>query len=464
MSGKQRPMLDAFAILFLVVVAAMVLTWVLPAGEFERQKDPNTGKMLAVAGTYHYVERNPVSPWGLFVCLFKGMMDAADIIFFVFIIGGVFQVLKATGAITNGILALVRKFGKRKRLLIPIVMLVFALGGSCLGWAEEGLIFIPIFVPLALSLGWDSLTGLAIVLAGMNAGFSGAFLNPFTVAVAQGIAGLPLFSGMGFRMVVWAVLTTISIIFVYRWAGRVEANPRISPMYEEDQARGREFDLTTMPTLSGRQVAVLLCFAATLATFVYGILKLGWWFTEMSAIFMALAVVGGYVGGLSTNRICEEFLAGCKELLGGAILVGFGRAVAVTLAEGHVIDTVVYGMASIVQYFPHILRGTAQYVAQAVIEFFIPSGSGQAAATMPIMAPLADVTGITRQVAVLAYQFGDGFTNVFEPTAGYFMAGLALARVPWPKWVAFFWRLLLLWVAVAVVATIVAVAINLGPF
>ncbi|MGB9867411.1 MAG: YfcC family protein [Bacillota bacterium] len=462
-NGKSK-FLDAFAILFLVVIVAAVLTWVLPAGEFNRQKDPNTGRMLAVPGTYHYVDRSPVSPWGVFVCTFKGFMDAADIIFFVIIVGGVFQVLKATGAVTTGILTLVRRFQKNRRLLIPIVMTVFSLGGAILGWAEEGLIFIPVMVPLALSLGWDSLTGLAMVLAGMNAGFSGAFMNPFTVAVAQGISGLPIFSGMGLRIAAWLVLTVISIAYVYRWAGKVERDPQSSPMYQDDQLREKEFDVKSIPQMTPRHIAVLLCFVATLVAFVYGVLKLGWWFTEMSAIFLILCVVGGYLGGLSTNRLCEEFLAGCKELLGGALLIGLGRAVAVTLSAGRVIDTVVFGMASIVQYFPHLLRGTAQYIAQAVIEFFIPSGSGQAAATMPIMAPLADVTGITRQTAVLAYQFGDGFTNVFEPTAGYFMAALALAKVPWPKWVSFFWRLLLMWVGVAIVFTIVAVAINYGPF
>ncbi|NPV72049.1 MAG: YfcC family protein [Firmicutes bacterium] len=452
---------NALAILFLVVCVAVVMTWVLPAGQFDRQKDPKSGRMLAVAGTYHLVERNPVSIWGLFVNTFKGMMDAAEIIFFVFIIGGVFQVLKATQAINVGILALLRVMKGREKLIIPLFMVIFSLGGATLGWAEEGLIFIPVFVPLALSLGWDSLTGLAVVMAGMNAGFSGAFTNPFTIGVAHGIAGLPLFSGMQFRLVVWVVLTAVSAWWVYGWARKVEKNPEISPMYELDKQRtGKGFDVESIPGMNSRHVLVLLCFAATMATFVYGILKLDWYFTEMSAIFTALAIVGGYIGGLTTDQICDEFIFGCKELLGGALLVGVGRAVAVTLTQGKVIDTVVFGMASIAYYFPTILRGTAQYIAQAVIEFFIPSGSGQAAATIPIMAPLADVTGISRQTAVLAYQFGDGFTNIFEPTSGYFMAGLALAGVPWPKWVKFFYKLLLIWVAIAVVATIVAVAIG----
>ncbi|MGE5484511.1 MAG: YfcC family protein [Ignavibacteriales bacterium] len=463
MSGRKWSLRlpNALALLFLVVCVAVVMTWVLPAGEFDRQKDAKTGRMLAVAGTYHLVDRNPVSPWGLFVDTFKGMMDAAEIIFFVFIIRGVFQVLKATQAINVGILSLLRVLKGREKLLIPLFMVIFSLGGATLGWAEEGLIFIPVFVPLALSLGWDSLTGLAIVMAGMNAGFSAAFMNPFTVGVAHGIAGLPLFSGMGYRVVIWVVITILSTWWVYNWAKRVEKKPDLSPMYDLDRQRTEKgFDLDSVPQMTGKHVAVLLLFAATMAMFVYGVLKFGWYFTEMSAIFTALAVIGGLVGGLSVDKICDEFIFGCKELLSGALLVGVGRAVAVVLTEGKVIDTVVFGMASIVYYFPTILRGAAQYIAQAVIEFLIPSGSGQAAATIPIMAPLADVTGITRQTAVLAYQFGDGFTNIFEPTSGYFMAGLALAGVPWPKWVKFFWRLLLVWVAIAIASTVIAVAIG----
>jgi uncharacterized ion transporter superfamily protein YfcC len=347
----------------------------------------------------------------------------------------------------------VRAARGRGPLVIALLMLLFALGGGTIGMAEETLPFLPALVILARQLGYDETTGAAIALVGAGAGFSGAFLNPFTVGVGQGIAGLPLFSGMGYRIIVWAVVTGIALVYVLRYAARVR---REAPAVES----GHE----NVHTPSTRQKLVLVALLGGLAMVVVGALYWQWGILELAGLFVGLAVVAGLVGGLGADATAEKFLEGAAGIAGGALVVGLARGVLVVFDGARVTDTILHALVGVVQGLPAQVSIGGIYVVQILLSYLVPSGSGQAALSLPILVPLADLVGITRQTSVLAYQFGDGFSNIFTPTSGYFMAGLALAGVPWTRWAKFLWPLQLMWLAAGLVLLLIAHAIHYGPF
>ncbi|MDX1644360.1 MAG: AbgT family transporter, partial [Thermoanaerobaculia bacterium] len=381
----------------------------------------------------------------------RGLVATAPIVFFIFLIGGSFRVLNATGAIEAGIERLARSWSDRPTALVAILMLVFALAGGTMGMAEETIAFLPALVLLARRMGYDEVVGGAIGLVGAGAGFAGAFLNPFTVGVAQGIAGLPLFSGIAFRSVVWVTMTAAAIAYVVVYCRRFDRSP---PSAAPAGA--------TAPTV--RQWVVLLLLVVALGLLVYGALRLGWGILELSGLFLALAIVAGALGGLGANRIAEEFVAGAAALTGGALVVGLARGIIVVLEDGRILDTVLNAMASGVAELPAWTAAAGLYFVQVVLNFLVPSGSGQAALSIPVLAPLGDLVGVTRQTTVLAYQLGDGISNVFTPTQGYFMAALAVAGISWADWVRFVWRLEVIWFLLGLALVLVAHAIDLGPF
>lgn len=452
-----------YVILLIVVAICAVLTYIAPAGDYARVEGPG-GRMIVDPTSFTYVESTPVNLFGYFLSVPKGMAQVAEIIFFIFIVGGSFAVVQATGAIEAGLGRVTKLMVGRERLIIPIVMGLFAFGGAVFGMAEETLPFIPIMVTLAIALGFDSITGAAIVLAGAGAGFTGAFMNPFTVGVAQGIAELPLFSGMAFRLVVFALMVTLSTTFVFIYAGKVKKDPSRSLMYEYDKTREDVLDLSALKELTITRKIVLLVVAATIALLIFGVMKYGWYIQEISGLFLGMAIVTGIVGRLGLSGTAENLLIGMSSLAGGALVVGFARAILVVLQEGHIIDTLLYTISGAFATLPSILAALGMYIFQCFLNFIVPSGSGQAAVSMPIMAPLSDLVGVTRQTAVLAYQFGDGISNIFTPTSGYFMAGLALAKIPWDKWAKWIVPLILLQYLLGGIMVTIAHAIQLGPF
>lgn len=453
-----------YALLFFVIIIVAILTYVVPAGEFERAQDPATGRIFVVPDTYHEVESNPLSFFDIFKAIPKGMENSGYIIFFVLMIGGSFGIIQATGAIDSGIVEVVNRMKGKEKAVIPIVMFIFSLAGAILGSAEEMLPFYPIVISLALALGFDTLTGTAMVLLGAGAGFAGAFLNPFTVGIAQGIAGLPLFSGMGYRLVAYAVILTVTIVYVYRYAVKIQKNPELSVTYEEDKLRHEEFKFDDITDFTSRHKLVMTVLVVGLAILAFGVVKLGFYITELTAMFLIIGIFSGIVGGLSIDKIAEEFINGAKELVYGALVIGLATSIMVVMQEGKIMDTIIYNLASLVQGLPPVLSGVAMFVVQSFINFVIPSGSGQAAASMPIMAPMADLVGITRQSAVLAFQFGDGFSNVINPTSGYFMAALAIGGIKWEKYAKWMLPLFLTWSAIGAVLVAVSVMIGYGPF
>jgi uncharacterized ion transporter superfamily protein YfcC len=324
--------------------------------------------------------------------------------------------------------------------------------------------FYPIVIALAIALGFDTITGTAMVLLGAGAGFAGAFLNPFTVGIAQGIAGLPLFSGIGFRLVGYFAVLGSGIIYVYRYANKIQKNPELSPTYEDDKNSKHNYDLDEIPEFTGKHKAVLAVFVIGLAILAYGVVQLGFYITELSAMFLIIGIASGIVAKMGINEIATEFVNGAKELVYGALVIGLATSIMVVMQEGNIMDTIIYALASAVKGLPPALSAVGMFVVQSFINLIVPSGSGQAAVSMPIMAPMADVVGITRQTSVLAFQFGDGFSNVISPTSGYFMAAIAIGGIKWEKWAKWMLPLFLIWSGIGAALVFISVLINYGPF
>lgn len=453
-----------YALLFFIIIFVTLLTFVVPAGSFERTVDDATGRTFVVPDSFEYIDNTPVGFFDMFKAIPKGMEQAGYIIFFVLMIGGSFGILQGTGAIEAGIGEVVKSTKGKEKIVIPLIMFIFSLAGAILGSAEEMLPFYPIVIALAIALGFDTITGTAMVLLGAGAGFAGAFLNPFTVGIAQGIAGLPLFSGIGFRLVGYFAVLGSGIIYVYRYANKIQKNPELSPTYEDDKNSKHNYDLDEIPEFTGKHKAVLAVFVIGLAILAYGVVQLGFYITELSAMFLIIGIASGIVAKMGINEIATEFVNGAKELVYGALVIGLATSIMVVMQEGNIMDTIIYALASAVKGLPPALSAVGMFVVQSFINLIVPSGSGQAAVSMPIMAPMADVVGITRQTSVLAFQFGDGFSNVISPTSGYFMAAIAIGGIKWEKWAKWMLPLFLIWSAIGASLVFISVLINYGPF
>lgn len=451
-----------YVLLMCLIIVAALSTWIIPAGRYARVEQQ--AREIIVPGSYHTVKIKPAGIGEILLAFPKGLMEVADIVFYIFIIGGAFGVLNRTGTIQAGINFIVRRIGRKKALIVPLLVLVFAIGGGSIGIAEETLIFLPALLLLARSLGYDSLIAGGIALVGANAGFASAFMNPFTVGVAQGIVGLPLFSGIEYRAIVWAIITTVTIIYLTRYAARVKAKPSISLMYELDKQREPVESQDIEERFTKRHIAVLIISVLALGALAIGAIRWQWGILQLSALFFGLSILAGPLGGLSFDETAKSFIKGAADITYAALVVGLARGTLVVLRDAYVIDTITHAMATVVQRLPSSISVMGIYVMQNGLNFIVPSGSGQAAVSMPILAPLGDLLGITRQTNVLAYQLGNGFTNIFTPTQGYFMAGLGILQIPWSTWVRWLLPLLLIWLAIGSGAVLVAHAIHWGPF
>lgn len=463
-----------YAITASLILISALLTWIIPAGEYVRTTQMVSGVSRTVIdpSSFHYIDAAPQS-WQVFGVLLEGFERQAGIIAFLLIIGGAFQILNSTHAVEWGI----RRFltalsgGKDERrsrvdaIIIAAVILLFSTFGAVFGMSEETLAFIAIIIPLAISMGYDSLTGLLMVYVAAHVGFSGAVLNPFTVGLAQGLSGLPLFSGSGYRLLCWALLTAVLIAVTLIYAHRVRRRPTLSPMYEAD-AYWRELSAAPLEEETGKggRIVALLLLLATVISLVVGVMKFDWYLTEISAAFLAMGIFSGYACRLTTDDIIREFTTGAKDILGAAIVVGMASGIIIILENGHIIDTILHAMAQGLADGSRIVAVEIMYVIQTAINIIIPSGSAKAALTMPIMAPFSDVIGLSRQATVMAYQFGDGFTNMITPTSGVLMGALALARVPYGVWVKWFTRILLLFILLGVLLLIPTVVMTLPGF
>ncbi|MBK7865702.1 MAG: putative basic amino acid antiporter YfcC [Ignavibacteriales bacterium] len=422
-----------------LIVITAALTLIIPAGEFARTKGYQ-GLDVVVPNSYKEIESVSQFNQNILLAPIKGFMAASEIIVFILFVGGAFYVFQRTEAIDSGIKALAKAHKKSamvRKMLIPIFMVIFSLGGATFGMSEETIPFIMIFIPLALVLGYDTVTGVAIPFVGASTGFAAAFMNPFTIGIAQGIAGLPPMSGIGYRLIIWVICTAVAIWFVMRYAAKVKKEPKISITYEQDLEKRKDLHVEDLDKFSGmdkRHTAVLITFLIGILTVVFGVLNYGWYIKEICAVFLATGILTGIVGGLSADEISNSFIAGAKDLITTAFVVALSKALLIIASDGKIIDTILYAMSAPLDGLHPIGSSIVMLFVQKVIVFFVPSGSGQAALTMPVMAPLSDILGVSRQTAVLAFQFGEGFANMIIPTSAVTMGILALAKIPYEKW------------------------------
>jgi len=460
---KKLQVPHVYILLIGIILVCSVLTYIIPAGQYQMMT-LESGREVVDPSSFQNVENTPVNLMGFLTSIPRGMVESASIIFFIFIVGGSFTVLQDTGAIEAGLGRLTKALSGSEIIIIPAVMIAFSLGGAIIGMAEETLPFIPIMVSLAVAMGFDSMTGTAMVLCGAGCGFAGAFMNPFTIGVAQGIAGLPLFSGMTLRIVLYICMLAITITFVILYARKVKRDPKLSSMYDVDVAREDKLDLSNLHEFGGREKLILLVFAASIILLIYGVVKYGWYMNEIAALFLGMAMIVAAIGRLGFNGFANSLGKGMADVAAGAFIVGFARGILVVMTDGNIIHPILYGAATFLGKLPAAVTAVGMYIFQCFLNFIVPSGSGQAAVSIPIMAPLADLVGVTRQTACLAFQLGDGISNIFTPTSGYFMAGLALAKIPWTKWAKWILPLICLQYTTGAIFVIIAQITNFGPF
>lgn len=439
---KRFAVPHTYVIIGSLILLAALATWLIPGGAYQRvEVETPVGKRMVIQhDSYAPAPAEPHGPWRAVKSVMLGMThhDATPIIFFILIVGGAFGIITETRAVDAALAALVRRIGERKRLVIPVVMAAFSLGGATFGMCEETIPFVAMMVPLAIGLGYDSLTGASMVYVAAMTGFATAFLNPFTVGIAQGIARIPIFSGLAYRVFLWLLFTTVAIVWVMRHARRVAANPEASPMRDLDLARPDAHAEGGEPEpFSGDRMLVMLIIVAAFAAIIHGAIRLGWYIDEMVAVFLIAGIACALVTRMPLNRAADSFSRGVAGIANAALLVGLARTVVVILENAKVMDAILHGVAKIVGGLPPAVSVQCMYAFQTITNFFVPSGSGQAALTMPLMAPLSDMVGITRQTAVLAYQFGDGFTNIIIPTSAVTIAVLGMAGIPWERWARF---------------------------
>lgn len=442
-------------LLFGMMVVALIATWILPAGSFDFVE----GSRAVVPGTFKLIDdARTLSPLDLFTVVPRALADTQGIIFFVLIVGGVLAVIRRTGAIDAFLGWMLTRFGHNVGLMIFAGMFAFGAASSTFGMAEEYIPVVAVLITLCVALRLDTVAAVATMVVGYGIGFGAAVLNPFTVMIAKDIAELAPRSGMELRLIIFLPLLAIGFHHVYRYAKAVQADPTRSVVYGVAEAQPPQ--ATEYPVLTRTHVAVLMALLAALVLLVVGIVAWNWYLVELSALFFGLGIVSALVARLSADETAKVFGIGAAELSMTALLIGFARSIALLLEDGQVLHTIVQGMSVPLSMVGPEIAAIGMLLIQSVLNFFIPSGSGQAFVTMPLMAPIADLVGLTRQTAVLAYQFGDGFTNMVVPTNPVLMGILGIAGIPYDRWLRFIWPLMVKLLLAASLILVIAVWIN----
>lgn len=441
---KKKAFPNTYVIIAALILMSAIATWIIPGGQYvtDGQSAPQFEKVGSVPQT-----------WQVFSALYNGFIKQSGIIVFILIVGGAFWLLNSTGAVDSGIRRFIRTVGKRDRLVLAGIAILFSLGGAVFGMSEETIPFVGIVVPLAISMGYDAIVGLLVVYVASNIGFSSAFLNPFTVGIAQEMSELPPFSGMGYRIICWAVLTALLIAFTLFYASRVKK--------EAPAFRTADEETTVM---TGRHRWILGILLVTVVMLIVGVVCWKWYMAEISALFLGMGILCGIVAGYSANRIADEFIAGAKDILSAALVVGLASGIVIILQDGRIMDTILHSLESGLGESSPLASLSAMYGLQAIINLLIPSATAKAAITMPVMAPFSDIIGLSRQATVLAFQFGDGFTNMITPTSGVLIAALAMAKVPYTRWIRWIWKYVLVLLALGLLLLIPTVLLSLPGF
>ncbi len=533
---KKRTIPHTYVIVFFIIVFSAVATWFVPGGEFEREtialKD-GTEREIIVKDSFHYVENQPQT-WEIFSAFFKGFVDKADIIVFILMIGGAFWIMNESKAIDVGIFSFLRKTEKIEHLkffkflginnvIIVLIMLMFSIFGAVFGMSEETIAFIIIFVPLAISMGYDSIVGVSMCFVAAGLGFAGALLNPFTIGIAQGLSGIPLFTGIEYRLFAWFVINIIGIAFILRYANKIKKYPKLSPVYDDDNKNWRKKDhidpaqlkyytpisawvtyviistilvvvsffhfkttltignssttLPIIPILTGLFILlgpsmlkksvhffILNLLLFTILFLVIGVMGYAWYVMEIATLFFGMGLAAGIASSNSANKITALFIEGAKDISSAALVVGLAGGIIIVLQEGKIIDTLLYSVSQSMQTVGKFGSISIMYLIQTFINVIIPSGSAKAALTMPIMAPFSDLIGISRQATVMAFQLGDGFTNMITPTSGVLIGVLGVAKIPYEKWVKWITPFMIILIILGLLILIPTVTMDLSGF
>jgi len=459
----------AYTILFALIIVVAALTWIIPAGKFDRVQNDAVGREVAVAGTYKVVDPNPQGFIDILLAPTAGFYDpdsyaanAIDVSLFVLFLGGFLGVVNATGSIDTGIKAAMRKLKGREVWMIPILMSLFALGGTTYGMAEETLAFYPLLIPAMLVAGFDTMTAVAVILIGAGIGTLGSTINPFATVIASNAAGVVFTEGMVLRVVLLLGGLAICIAYVTRYALRVKADPARSVVAAQASRDQKAFlsggNGAGNDRLSGTQSVILVLFAATFVALIWGVSSQGWWMAQMGALFLGMAILIGLVGRLGEKRLTSTFVDGARDLLGVALIIGLARGIVVIMQNGLIADTILNAAAQAVSGLPELAFINLMFWIEVAMSFLVPSSSGLAVLSMPIMAPLADFAGVTRDLVVTAYQSASGLVNLITPTSAVVIGALAIGRISYDRWILFVWPLLLiLTVFISAVLSIAAI-------
>ena len=453
---KQFKVPHVYAIIFALMVIFAVLTWIVPSGSYQRQEV--NGREVTVAGTYEQSEKTYIDEetgdevdlsQGVFDVLqapTRGIQEAIEVVAFILIVGGSFQVITKTGAITSGMGRVVRRFKNKDILIIPIAMVLFALGGTSFGMAEETLPFFAIFMPIMMAMGFDSMTAFMVVFVGARTGYIASTINPFNVLIAQGILGIQGNPQLWLRMIAWVVLTAVAITWVVLYARRVKKNPESSITFEDDIAKKVEFaaDESALDAeFTGRQKGVLAVFIAGMCLIIWGLVTQGWYMNEISAVFLAMGLLAGVIAGFSQDVIAQEFVAGIADFAFSAIVVGLARGILVIASDGMIIDTILNALATGLGGIPAVLFTTLLYAVENLLAILVPSSSGLAALTAPIFGPLTELMGLNPEAAVWALSMGSATMSLICPTSAILVAGLGVCKIKLGQWWKTVWKFFL---------------------
>ncbi|MGB7242636.1 MAG: YfcC family protein [Sulfitobacter sp.] len=445
----------AYTILFGLVVAMAALTWIIPAGEYERVPNAALAKDVPVPGTYAPLEAAPQGFFDVLMAPIAGFYDpstytanAIDVSLFVLIVGGFLGVVTATGAINTGVAQAMRRLKGREKWMIPIMMGLFAAGGTTYGMAEETLAFYVLLIPIMIAAGYDALTGVAIIMLGAGVGVIGSTINPFSTAIASNAAGITFAQGMPLRFVILGLSWLAAVGFVMRYAERVRRDPTRSLVAHMKDANEAHFLQKHAPAenthLTAMQIVILILFAATFVVMVWGVSSQGWWMAEMSALFLGAAIVIGTLGWLGEKIFTNAFVEGARDLVSVALVIGLARGIVIIMDQGKITDTFLHTFEGWISGMSQVAFVNALFGIEALMSFLVPSTSGLAVLSMPILAPLSDFAGVSRDLAVTAFQTAIGITNLVAPTYAVVVGGLAIGRVPYNTWIRFVWPLLLI--------------------
>ncbi|OFY64086.1 MAG: short-chain fatty acid transporter [Bacteroidetes bacterium RBG_13_43_22] len=523
-----------YVIVFSIIVLSAMLTWFIPGGAFDRQTVTVNGidRSVVIPGSFHYVDRNPQT-WQIFSALFDGFVDKADIIVFILIIGGAFWIMNESKAIDVAISSVLR-FSRRiehnriisgigaDNMIFSLIMIMFSIFGAVFGMSEETIAFIIIFVPLAISMGYDSIVGVSLCFVAAALGFAGAILNPFTIGIAQGLSNLPLFSGIGYRMFCWVIINFAGFFFILRYARRIKKDPGLSRVSADDEywkvtrkAGGEQIVyhtpisawviyailLTVMlifsalnpmseisvgdkiipfpavPVITAFFIVsgffslrksvhffILVILLATILFLITGVMGYGWYIMEIASLFFAMGIAAGISMNYSANRITKLFLDGIRDIQSAALIVGLAGGIIIILNNGNIIDTMLYKLSESISGMGRMAAVSMMYVVQTLVNLVMPSGSAKAALTMPMMSQFSDLIGLSRQATVMAYQFGDGFTNMITPTSGVLLGVLSVARIPYEKWFRWVLPLIIILTLIGFILLIPTVYMKLNGF